>query len=451
LAVVGVERSSLASVAGDEAGALDSKATELAGVIKDYRFQSGPLEGKSIIRALRTPEGLAPGVEQAAKETDAALTSARQEALSSAGNDAMFSQFDHGPGALDDAAEQILTANGGDAKGFQALRQQAQTFKELQSLVSNAEPKAVSSSITDTLPAIAGVSKLLAGSNPLTAVAHSLLVTVGKKLVQQRAASTMATLANSMVLDTVGTALKQIIPTVATASAGAAGSAGARELPETKRQPALSPEEKQDRYRKQLDDVNDAVNNPDHDKRMSMIEKVGDFPAPFVIAAGADMSAKMAQLHMDMPKPVPNIRGKAYETLSAQQVQLANAMYEATTAPMSVFSDFAAGNVDYDKVQYAWKQYPGLKNAAQAGLMDIMQTHLGDKARATIPDSMLTQLDNLFDMGGKLQPTLDHGFSSRMDQLLKQQDASRPKPQSSGPLKLPGSQPTFTERLSGQR
>jgi hypothetical protein len=183
---------------------------------------------------------------------------------------------------------------------------------------------------------------------------------------------------------------------------------------------------------------------------MDLIDKVGDFPPAFVIAAGADMSTKMAQLHADMPKPAPNIRGKAYETLSLQQVQLANAMYEATTNPTSVFSDFAAGNVNYDKVQYAWKQYPGLKTAAQAGLMDIMQVRLTEKTRGSIPDGMLTQLDNLFGFGGTLQPSLDPAFARRMDQIM-QPAPPQPKPQSSGPLKLPGSTPTFTERLSGQR
>lgn len=454
LGAVGVERSQLAGLAGDEAGALDSKASELAGAIKDYRFQEGPMAGKPIVRALRTPEGLASGVEQAAKETQAALDSARKEALATASNEQTFAQFDPPGTHPDDAAEQILTANGGDVGAYQALRQQAQTFKELQSLVANTEPKAASSSITDSLPAIAGVTKLLAGGNPLTAAAHSLLVTVGKKLVQQRSVSTLATLANTMVLDTVSTALRHIMPAIETAAGQAAGTGGAKVVaPAAERPKSLSPEEMQDRYREQLDKVNESVNNPDHDKRMALIDKVGDFPPPFVIAAGADMSAKMAQLHADMPKPTPNLRGKAYETLSTQQVQLANAMYEATTNPMSVFSDFASGNVDYDKVQYAWKQYPGLKTAAQAGMMDIMQTRLSEKSRGAMPDGMLTQLDNLLGFDGALQPSLDHGFSSRMDQVTQQaaQPAPANKPQSSGPLKLPGSQPTFTERLSGQR
>ncbi|HXE38381.1 MAG TPA: hypothetical protein VN639_07865, partial [Azonexus sp.] len=398
LGAVGVERSSLASLAGDEAGALDSKASDLAGAIKDYRFREGPLAGKSIIRALRTPEGLAPGVEQAAKETEQALATARKEAYAAAEKAGLASDLE-GPilkngdqywghqapeEITDDIAKKAIEATGGDVAGFQALQGRAQAFKELASIIGKAsESGAAKSALTDSLPAIAGVGKLLSGGSPLAAVAHSMLVTVGKKLVQQRSASTMAALANTMVLDTVSTALGHIMPAVTVSAAEAAGSAGAEALTPPKQPEQLNPEQKQDRYRKQLDDVNRAVNDPDHDKRMALLDKVGDFPAPFVIAAGADMSAKMAQLHADMPKPTPNIRGKAYETLSSQQVQLANAMYEATTNPMSVFSDFAAGNVDYDKVQYAWKQYPGLKNAAQAGLMDIMQVRLTEKTRGT--------------------------------------------------------------------
>lgn len=178
---------------------------------------------------------------------------------------------------------------------------------------------------------------------------------------------------------------------------------------------------------------------------------LASLPPEVQTQVGADMQTKLSQLMADIPKPTPNIRGEAYEQLSRSDLKKAQAMWEATMQPMSVFSDFSRGMVDYDKVQYAWKQWPGLKTAAQAGLIDILHAQLSDDDRAGVSDIMLTQLDNLFGFEGTLQPTLDHGFSSRMDQLMQQQEAPRPKPQSSGPLKLPGSQPTFTERLSGQR
>lgn len=166
--------------------------------------------------------------------------------------------------------------------------------------------------------------------------------------------------------------------------------------------------------------------------------------------AGAEMTQKLSQLMADIPKPTPNIRGKAWESLSNSDLRKAQAMWEATTEPMSVFADFTAGNIDYDKVRYAWKQYPGLQQASQAGLMDIIHSQLDDKSREGISDGMLTQLDNLFGFDGQLQPTLDSGFSQRMSALMTPEQ-NNPAPQANGPLKMPGSQPTFTERIAGAR
>ena len=154
----------------------------------------------------------------------------------------------------------------------------------------------------------------------------------------------------------------------------------------------------------------------------------------------------------DLHKPEPNIRGKAWETLSRGDLQKAQAMWEATMEPMSVFSDFSKGNVNYDKVRYAWKQYPGLQQAAQAGLMDIIHTQLDDKGREKISDGMMTQLDNLFGFDGALQPTLDRGFAGRMSQLgASVRDQGNPPPRGGGKLQTPSMQPTFTQRLSGQQ
>lgn len=166
--------------------------------------------------------------------------------------------------------------------------------------------------------------------------------------------------------------------------------------------------------------------------------------------AGADMQQKLSQLMSDIPKPVPNVRGKAWETLSSSDLRKSQAMWEATMQPMSVFEDFQRGNVDYDKVRYAWKQYPGLKTAAQAGLIDIIHAQLGEEERASISDGMLTQLDNLFGFDGTLQPTLDAGFAQRMSALAAPEQ-NRPKPQGNGVLKMPGSEPTFTQRIAGAK
>lgn len=207
-----------------------------------------------------------------------------------------------------------------------------------------------------------------------------------------------------------------------------------------------------DAYKSRLDSLTGLVASTSPDEAQRRERVLASLPPELQGMAGTDMQAKLTQLLADMPKPEPNIRGEEFEMLSREDLRRANAMWEATVEPLSVFDDFAAGSIDYDKVQYAWKQWPGLKMAAQAGLGDIIEQQLSKEDRKGISDGILTQLDNLFGFEGALQPTLDHGFSSRIDALVAasaQQQPSRPSP--GGKLQLPGSQPSFTERLSGQR
>jgi len=459
LQAAGISRKAIGGLV-DESGALDSKAADLAGELSSYRFQTGPLEGKPLMRALRTPEGIQDGIRQAAQETADSLQAAKESLVEKLqANPEVMAALEQQVGqeaaqgsvlSADQAATRALTALGEDPAAFQQLSKQAQNFADMVELIQKSASAPAQDVAGSALGAISGISQIAKGLGAPQALAAGLLTKVAHNVVKQRAASTIATIANNLVTDTVSSALEHVIPTVEIAASTAAGGQTKTESKPPKRAAPLAPEDEQRRYREQLDKVNKAVNEPDPQKHMDLLDKVSDFPAPFLIAASSDMSTKMAQLQLDMPKPEPNIRGKAYETLSSQQVKLANSMYEATVNPMSVFSDFACGTIDYDKVQYAWKQYPALKDAAQAGLMDVFQTRLDEKQRGAVPDSILTQLDNLFGFEGKLQPSLDHGFASRMEQLMKP-PPPQPKPQSSGPLKLPGSQPTYTERLSGQR
>lgn len=177
---------------------------------------------------------------------------------------------------------------------------------------------------------------------------------------------------------------------------------------------------------------------------------LASLPAEIQMAASGDMQVRVSQLLADLPKPHPDIRGEEFETLSRQDLIKAQAMTEATMEPMSVFSDFAAGHVNYDKAQYAWKQYPGLQQAAQAGLMDIIHAQLSKDERKGIKDGMLTQLDSLLGFNGELQATSDHAFVARMDQLM-QPAPQNPPPSPGGKLNSPLAQPTYTERLSGQQ
>lgn len=177
---------------------------------------------------------------------------------------------------------------------------------------------------------------------------------------------------------------------------------------------------------------------------------LASLPAEIQLQASGDMQQRFTQLLADLPKPQPDIRGEAFEGLSQQDLIRAQAMTEATMDPMSVFSDFAGGSINYDKAQYAWKQYPGLQQAAQAGLMDVIHAQLSKDDRKGITDGILTQLDSLLGFKGELQPTSAHAFAMRMEQLM-QPAPQNPPPRPGGKLQTPLSSPTFTQRLSGQR
>lgn len=195
-----------------------------------------------------------------------------------------------------------------------------------------------------------------------------------------------------------------------------------------------------------------AAENPQqvYDRRIEMLAKTVNNPSAadghVYSSIGPDVGSKMAQLLNDMPKPSKSLMGSVGSQLSRSDLQLANAMWEATTDPLSVFDDFASGDVDYRKVSYAWKQYPGLQAASQAGVLDYLSHDLDDEEREKIPASMLTQLDNLLGFGGRLQTTLQPGFSQRMSQMYQ---PTPPKGQPGGMLDTAKSEPTFTERLAG--
>lgn len=164
----------------------------------------------------------------------------------------------------------------------------------------------------------------------------------------------------------------------------------------------------------------------------------------------ADANDKMAALLRDMPKPPSTPLGPmGPDALSSDDLRLANAMWEATTEPLSVVGDLASGYIDPDKVAYAWKQYPGLQRACQAGIVDVLSNDLDDKERSALPENILTQLDSVFGFGGKLQETSDPFFAGRMSEIFTAEHQKRPPPPQGGMLKLPGAEPTFSQRLAG--
>jgi len=197
------------------------------------------------------------------------------------------------------------------------------------------------------------------------------------------------------------------------------------------------PEEQRIEYDQRIDQVAEVLSEPRHIEMTGVDQAV----APLV-------GQKLAQFMEDVPKPKQDIRGKAFETMSSNDLRLAAAMYEATVHPLSVLSDFRAGIVDYDKVQYAWKQWPGLQVAVQAGILDVIQQDLDDDEREGLSDTMLTQLDLLAGFGGRLQSSLDPAFSARIDTLNQPPEQAKP-PSGGGALSTPKAEPTFTERVAG--
>jgi hypothetical protein len=176
---------------------------------------------------------------------------------------------------------------------------------------------------------------------------------------------------------------------------------------------------------------------------------IAEIPPALAASVGSDMTAKIENLQAELPRPTPNIRGKAYEVLSASDVKRSISMIEATFEPMSVFDDFQAGDLDYQKLEYTWRQNPGLKQAVQAGIVDMLTAQLDDDTKAAIPDGLLTQLDYLGGFEGSLQNSIDRQFSSAMDAIGQQAAAQQQQAaQQRGSLQLPGAKPTFTQRIA---
>ncbi len=210
----------------------------------------------------------------------------------------------------------------------------------------------------------------------------------------------------------------------------------------------LSSEEKHERNKSQSDSMEEFAQEMDHEDLQEGIGEVERLIPGMGGAASVGMQEKLATLRQDFIRPKSNIRGKAFETLSAEDLRKNNAMWEATVDPMSVYGDLASGAIDYDKLNYAWKQYPGLLEASQMALVDIVHTHLDDSERASIPEHVLSQLDLAFKMNGSLTKSLDNGLSKRVD-AANQQLAQQSKPQGQAQLQLPGAKPTTTQRISG--
>jgi hypothetical protein len=175
------------------------------------------------------------------------------------------------------------------------------------------------------------------------------------------------------------------------------------------------------------------------------LERIPGVTPEFTSIVATESRKKIGTLLEDIPKPKPNPRGKAYESLSRSQLKLAADMWEATFDPMSIFDDFRDGVVSYDKVQYVWKQNPGLQIAMQAGVQDFLTMQMSDDEKVDIPDSALTQLDFLLGYEGQLQDSLAPGFSLTMSRAGQQQGADEDQQ----PMVSQKTQ-TFTQRVASR-
>ena len=247
--------------------------------------------------------------------------------------------------------------------------------------------------------------------------------------------------ANEMtVADAVDGEIENLVPILRDAASGGAptryrpgaAAAAAATLP-------LTVEQERSRYKERLETLS---------KMQSGGEDMGSLGEHPVISS--DANDKMATLLRDMPKPPSTPLGPmGADSLSSDDLRLANAMWEATTEPLSVARDLASGYIDPDKAAYAWKQFPGLQRACQACIVDVFSQDLSQEEREDIPENLLAQLDATFGFGGRLQETSDPFFAGRMSEIFVAEQEKRKPPPPGGMLKLPGAEPSFTDRLSG--
>lgn len=219
---------------------------------------------------------------------------------------------------------------------------------------------------------------------------------------------------------------------------------------EARRKPRTN-QERQEQYKDRVNALAEYDSDMSHERVAEAMTYFHDVSPDTLGAVAAGMNERIQRLMVDLPKPTPHLGGPAYEVLSMQDLQKSEALWEATMEPMSIFEDFERGTVNYTKVQYVWKQYPGIQMAVQAAVTDVLMSQMEDQQRAYLPPQYLAQLDYLTGAQGTLQKTLDRGFSARMSQAFEeqrqqQQQAPSP-PMSASPLAK--HKQTYREKLLG--
>jgi hypothetical protein len=146
-----------------------------------------------------------------------------------------------------------------------------------------------------------------------------------------------------------------------------------------------------------------------------------------------------------LPSLFPNAASGKQEMVSSQELRQADAMIEATIDPQSVFEDFKAGRLDYDKLRFAKVQYPEMFEVAKAIALDVFR-----ELPADLQSNMATQLDFLLDFGGALDPTLRDDFLKRQEERFKQrQQAEQQRPAARRVPQVGEAAQTYSQRLAG--
>lgn len=217
-----------------------------------------------------------------------------------------------------------------------------------------------------------------------------------------------------------------------------------------KREPLLIPD-RQKRYRERIDQLNEFSDEQSADLAMQGMTYMHEAPPELTQQVAAEMNAKVGRLMQEIPKPKPHIGGAAYEVLSVQDLKRSEAMWDATFEPMGMFEQFDKGTVNYDRIEYTWKQYPGLKQAVQAGITDVLNAQLSGDQRARIPANVLTQWDYLGGFNGELQQMNSPQFSANVSELFAeaekkdQQKRQNAPPPSKSPMAA--HQRTYSQKL----
>jgi hypothetical protein len=196
----------------------------------------------------------------------------------------------------------------------------------------------------------------------------------------------------------------------------------------------LTRAEQRERYERRREVLAQAVTNP-----AALQQAAQRALAPIMQAnpaLGASLMLDTAQRLNRLMEALPGRRqpsiipSKVRDVVSDQELRTAEAYFQATADPLSVFEDFKNGQLNYEKAKFAREQYPELFNSAKAALLDILP-----KLEDDVSDNALTQLDLLLGMNGELDPALRPDFLGRAAQLgvrmRAEAEANQPRPNSS--------------------